>query len=229
MDNDQWRFMHDQGLTFFGRIAASVSHELKNHLAVINEQTGLMSDLLHMAGQGKPPALQRLSCLSRDIADQVRKADETIKNFGRFSHSVDRHYCSVDLCELVEIMIGVAGRLATARGVFLTRGCGPCPVMILTNPFLLEQLVFLCLEHLLSHGEDGDELIVDVSALSTKAALDLSFAHHALTSVPDSVYLRFLSKSIHAELLSLRDQSKLRIELPLAIPGQRIPGDPKDE
>jgi signal transduction histidine kinase len=229
MDNVQWRFMHDQGLTFFGRIAAGISHELKNHLAVINEQTGLMSDLLHMAGQGKPPAIQRLSCLSRDIAEQVKKADLTIKNFGRFSHSVDKHHCSVDLSELAEIMVGVAGRLASTKGVSIKKTSGSGPVMILTSPFLLEQLVFLCLEHLLAHAEQGGELAVDVSISDNRAALDLSFADHPLLPVPESESLRVLQESVHAELLYFQDQSLLRIDLPLAIPGLQIPGEPSND
>ena len=41
-------------LLFFGRIGASVSHELKNVLAVMNEQAGLLGDLACMAARGMP-------------------------------------------------------------------------------------------------------------------------------------------------------------------------------
>jgi hypothetical protein len=34
-----------QGLQFFGKISASVSHEIKNVLAVIGENAGLLEDL----------------------------------------------------------------------------------------------------------------------------------------------------------------------------------------
>ena len=38
----------EAGLRFFGMMTASVSHEIKNVLAIINENAGLMSDLTQM-------------------------------------------------------------------------------------------------------------------------------------------------------------------------------------
>jgi signal transduction histidine kinase len=223
MDNDQWRLMHDLGLAFFGRIAAGVSHELKNHLAVINEQSGLMSDLL-LIGQGKNPAVLRLTRLSRDIAEQVRKADQTLGTFSRFSHTVDRQYRTVDLNELAEIMVAVTGRMASAKGVSLVRGSATPPVMIVTSPFLLEQLVFLCLEHILSQADQGGDLTLGVSGSDNRAALDLSYPH-ALAPLPDSECSRLLRDILHAEVHHLRDGSMLRIDLPLVIQGHHLPSE----
>ncbi len=40
------------GLRFFGMINASISHEIKNVLAIISESAGLMEDLLLLAQKG---------------------------------------------------------------------------------------------------------------------------------------------------------------------------------
>jgi signal transduction histidine kinase len=222
MDNDHWRFMHDQGLAFFGRIAASVSHEIKNHLAVINEQSGLISDLLRMSeNQGPPPASQRLYSLSLNIAEQIRKADLTVRTFGRFSHSVDQHSCPVDLCELVEIMAGVAGRLASAKGVSLGWSSASCPLDVITSPFLLEQLVFHCLEHVLAATEPGGELTLTVSAALDKAAIELRHSCKGLAPLTDSPGLRLLKEELHAEVLSCGKESALRITVPAVLPGRQ--------
>ena len=38
--------VQDGGLFFFGKMSASISHELKNVLAIINENAGLAEDLM---------------------------------------------------------------------------------------------------------------------------------------------------------------------------------------
>jgi C4-dicarboxylate-specific signal transduction histidine kinase len=44
----------DAGLQFFGRMSASISHELKNALAIIKENAGLLADYVAMMGKGTP-------------------------------------------------------------------------------------------------------------------------------------------------------------------------------
>ena len=42
--NNQWDIIGGEGLQFFGKMSASISHEIKNVLAIINENTGLIED-----------------------------------------------------------------------------------------------------------------------------------------------------------------------------------------
>jgi len=44
----------ENALKFFGKMTASISHELKNVLAIINENAGLLEDLCAMAEKGRP-------------------------------------------------------------------------------------------------------------------------------------------------------------------------------
>ncbi|MFW6235645.1 MAG: hypothetical protein ACOC24_02570 [Desulfovibrionales bacterium] len=229
MNNEECRFLDDQGLVFFGRIAAGVSHEIKNHLAVINEQSGLMSDLVQMSNQGSIPTVQRLAGLSRDIAEQVKKADLTVKIFGRFSHSVDEKYCSVDLDDLLEIMAGVARRPASGRGVSLVWKAGSCPVNVLTSPFQLEQLVFLCLEHMLSCAEAGGALTMEAVAAEGGAAIELRCPGKELSPIPESRCLHLLQKSLQARVSCLQKEMGMRIDLPRALPAQFMNGEKGNE
>lgn len=48
------------GIQFFGKMSASISHEIKNVLAVINENAGLLEDICFMADRGKPIDTPRL-------------------------------------------------------------------------------------------------------------------------------------------------------------------------
>ena len=49
----------ESGLRFFGKISASISHEIKNAIAVMNENAGLIKDLIMMAERGRPTIRSR--------------------------------------------------------------------------------------------------------------------------------------------------------------------------
>jgi hypothetical protein len=53
MDNVKDWFGYDS-LAFFGKVNASISHELKNVMAIISETAGLLGDLSEMARGGHP-------------------------------------------------------------------------------------------------------------------------------------------------------------------------------
>jgi hypothetical protein len=52
MDNTQ-DLLQYESLAFFGKINASISHELKNVMAIISETAGLLKDLSDMAATGR--------------------------------------------------------------------------------------------------------------------------------------------------------------------------------
>ena len=84
------------GLQFFGQISASISHELKNVLGIINENAGLLEDLTFMADRGVPLDPVRLKAMAESVKKQVGRANAIIGNMNRFAHSADRSYCTVD-------------------------------------------------------------------------------------------------------------------------------------
>ena len=75
------------GLHCFGAISASVSHELKNALAIINENAGLLEDLSFMAEKGLPLEPAKLKSLAASIGKQIQRADGIIRNMNHFAHS----------------------------------------------------------------------------------------------------------------------------------------------
>jgi signal transduction histidine kinase len=63
-----------EGIRFFGEISASISHEIKNVLAIINENAGLLQDMIMMNEKGLPLNPERLSKLAHSISGQVARA-----------------------------------------------------------------------------------------------------------------------------------------------------------
>jgi signal transduction histidine kinase len=151
------------GIQFFGKVAASITHDIKNVLAVINENAGLLEDICFMADRGKPTDLARLKRIAGDVKDQVRRADRIMTAMSRFAHSGDEVSTVTDLAELIALLATLARRFAAMRGVTLQALTPPAPVVITTFPFGLLYLLWICLDCAMTAVGSGKtvELVVE--------------------------------------------------------------------
>lgn len=136
----------DEGLVFFGKISASISHDLKNCLAVINENAGLLEDLSLGASQGIPLDPDRLQVLSGKVKKQVRHANGILNYMNWFAHSIDRPAQDVDLVGSIDLMCALCARSAALQNVTLQAQLPDHAVKVFTAPYLLNRIVWLCLE-----------------------------------------------------------------------------------
>jgi C4-dicarboxylate-specific signal transduction histidine kinase len=154
--NVNWELISDAGLQFFGKMSASISHEIKNALAVINENAGLLDDLTLMAEKGAPMDPARLRRLAATVIKQIRRADGIVKNMNKFAHSVDEPIKAVNIVDVLEVMRELSARLAAMRSVTVDLRYSGDPVVIHTRPFFLENVIWLCLDFAMNlAGEKG--------------------------------------------------------------------------
>ncbi|MBL0701223.1 MAG: HAMP domain-containing histidine kinase [Desulfosarcina sp.] len=136
----------ESGLQFFGKISASISHEINNVLAIINENAGLLDDFTIMADKGMPLDPNRLKNVASKILVQIRRADEIVRNMNTFSHTIDQIKADLDLRETVEFVVTLAHRFASMRGITIKIKPPENIVTISTAAFFLENLIWLCLD-----------------------------------------------------------------------------------
>lgn len=136
------------GIGFFGRVMASISHELKNRVAIIKEHAGLLKDYSAMAKQGRAIDMERLGRLGQALSEQVVKTDDILKNMNQMAHSIDKVFRQVDLKELVKLVVDLAQRPANLYCIELVYRPPEFPITIATSPFFMMNLIWLCLEAL---------------------------------------------------------------------------------
>ena len=206
----------ESGLQFFGKVTASVSHEIKNVLAIINENAGLLEDIALMADRGRAIEPERLKALSRVVVKQIRRADTIIKNMNRFAHSAEETIESVDLEEILELIAVLADRPASVQGVTLEPRRQHKPVEIRTFPFVLMNLIWLCLDLAMSAADD--EKIIELAARKTKAGAQIriqglaGLAQAPLDTFPTEREKNILDR-LGAELLIAAENNEFVIEL----------------
>jgi len=163
------------GLQFFGRVSASVSHEIKNVFAVINEAAGLIEDFTLMAERGMPIEPERLKSAAKTIQGQIRRGDGIVRNMNAFSHSTDEPVREVKLVETLELTVALATRLADMKQVRLSIGDRDA-VSVKANPFDLMRLLHSSIAAALDGTQPGDTLTVGVKSVKDGASFSLSVA-----------------------------------------------------
>lgn len=189
-----------QGLQFFGKISASVSHEIKNVLAIIGENAGLLQDLAALAERGQSIDPGRLTRLSKDILKQIQRADTIMKHLNKLAHSVDNHVATVELGELVELVTQLCARFTFLKGVTLEKKLPADPVMVATNPFLLENLIGLCIDVATDLADASKSVLLEVE--TTEPGARIRFAGLKVTA-GEATGL-FKSESVTALLAALK-------------------------
>jgi signal transduction histidine kinase len=142
--NSTIEFKNSDDLAFFGKVNASISHELKNILAIISEAAGLLQDLTKMAAEGQKFELEMINTCSQDIVEEIQRGFAAIRQMNTFSHSVDDPIKRVNLIEVLDLMINLAGFLSFASKVQFDAVPEAAPV-VLTCPFRLQNLIYQAL------------------------------------------------------------------------------------
>jgi len=146
------------GLHCFGSISASVSHELKNALAIINENAGLLEDLSFMAGKGLPLDPAKLKSIAANIGKQIQRADSIIRNMNRFAHSTDDTVKRIDLGETMALTVALSSRLAAMKCITLIFKPPTQTIYITTHLFYLENLIWLYIKEILERTDTEKEI-----------------------------------------------------------------------
>ncbi len=133
------------GLQYFGRTTAAITHEMKNALAIINENAGLLGDYMAMMEKGMAVDPQRLKTVAGRIAKQTERSDGLIRHLNQFAHTADEPLRPVDLNETAALLASVSQREVAMRQAEMVIVEADAPVIVTTAPFLLLSVLGHCL------------------------------------------------------------------------------------
>jgi len=204
------------GIQFFGKMSASISHDLKNVLAVINENAGLLEDLCLMAEKGKSLDPVRLKRLAGDVKNQIRRGDRIISSMNTFAHSADSESVTIDLRELLGLLVELSLRYASMRGVRLEIDRPSDSVTVTTSPFVLLNLLWFCLEYAMTAAGPGKtveiaaEKTADGAWLRFRKLTGMDTAAGAFPAEPERALMRVLN----AQIRLVPDSREVAVSLP---------------
>lgn len=224
---EEERILARRGLEFFGKVSASISHEIKNVFAIVGESSGLMEDLLLMhSKKGTTVDPERFRTLLARIRKHLNRGDEIVKCMNRFAHSVDEPVKVVDLVELTRLVLSLASRFAALQGVALEPPPEEKGFALETDPFLLEQLLWICLHAAMAACDDAKRVFVHVEGNPGGAEVVLSGLRLPPSSFPEMLptETKTLVKNLGAQLSTDGGESSIRLLLPSRLKDERGEG-----
>ena len=209
------------GLQFFGKMAASISHEIKNTLSIMNESAGLLDDLTVMAEKGMPLDPARIKTHAGKIMKQIQRADGIVKLMNRFAHSIDDTVKNVDLFDMMEFVAALSARFASMKGVELATPRPEKPITVQTNPFFLNHALWVCLDFAMDKAGKGQTLILGVGERENRARVIFN-GLGPIESSPEAPVLgegsKALMEALGAEIEVDKKEGELVLSLPFGSP-----------
>ena len=208
-----------EGLAFFGRMNAAISHDMKNVLAIINETASLLDELMELQQDGQmEPNPEKLRTLSRRIVQQVERGQNVITNMNAFAHSIDVPVREVDLARVMSVMAVLSRHFASGKTLDLDLPDeGP---RVTTHPFFLNDLIHHTLNFAVASagpekrigiavkaGDEGGEIL-----LSGLAKIERTFPSEIAATLAQVLGVRI---SVDAGLIRLAVPAKIPAEVEL--------------
>ena len=194
------------GLRFIEAMTASAMHEVKNKLAIINENSGLIQDLSWMAQKKDQPLdIGRMESISGKIQDQVRFADDIIKKVNQFSGGLDTSETEVNLADALTFTLALADQLIEKMECRIHLVSPASPVTVRIRLFYLENLFWRILESVCTAADPGSRISVTIDPAGSSPVVTISSEDEIIrldSAILDSDEVKALSRflSVHPEM-----------------------------
>jgi signal transduction histidine kinase len=164
-------------VAFFGKITAGITHEIKNVLAIIQESSGLMEDILDITENGTFTHKDKFIKSLNRIYGQIQRGIDITSRLNRFAHSPDHCPASLDLNEITEQMVLLASCFARLKNVVLESSPSDPPLIIKSDPVSLEMALFESIEILLDVIGSGGKITLSPRKIQDKCVLGVGYEH----------------------------------------------------
>ncbi|RWX44591.1 His Kinase A (phospho-acceptor) domain [Candidatus Electrothrix aarhusensis] len=198
---EQERAMRQQQMASFGRLIADFSHEMRNHLAVIQEANGLLEDILVMEGTEGNSVPVLLKETAAQISQRVRRSADLCQHLSGMAHRSDTPCSSFQVNDLVAELVIFLERSTRSRQISLQLDQGQGIDPIYNEPALLQHVLYQLYAFSLELLSNGQTLIIStaIGTVQTKGGVAISFR---LGGVP-KLDLAELSATVSAAIASL--------------------------
>jgi two-component system NtrC family sensor kinase len=149
---------HSQKLSSIGRLAAGVAHEVNNPLAIINEKTGLMKDILTMHQDF--PARDKLLAQVDSVLRAVERCRGITHRMLGFARRMDVSIEELDLAELIRETASFLANEGMHRNVDVQLNLDPELPRIVSDRSQLQQVFLNLLNNALAAVADGGSIFV---------------------------------------------------------------------
>jgi len=155
--------LEQSGRECFGSLTASMSHELNNVISIIDQNIGLLNDLLSAGNDPVVIERSRFEKVLTRLAAQAERGSALVKLLNTFAHSVDADGRGVNLADVASLSQSLWKRIAEMRRVeiknFPAQGLAEFPDL----PYKAIWALFLALRTATEKCPSGSTIIVKIN------------------------------------------------------------------
>lgn len=217
-DPDREKLLREKELAFFGAVTASISHELNNAMAIIEQTAGLLEDLIVGSSGTRPIPTDQLRKIADRIANQTKRGATIVRRLNAFAHSVDDREKEFHLDDLMTDVAQLAHRMAHRKQVRLETHTGGVPV-IRSSPFRVRQALYLSIQHAVSAAVAGETVDLSTGRQGSRVWISIeSRPSDPPEPPPDVSHLEILMEELGGSLETTLSAESLSIRLLLPAP-----------
>ncbi|SDP46212.1 hypothetical protein [Desulforhopalus singaporensis] len=198
--------------------SASISHEIMNILAIINESAGLLEDLSLMAAPDEGIPAERITTTAAAIMKQVSRANQIMKWFNKLAHCGDAPRARTDIAGTIQLVVALANRQAAMKKLSVSTG-DLSTAEIESDLLCLVSLLYMVLRRL--YETVGTEGEISIAAKPEGSDITVSFtAHHRNEQVNLNSFPNHREKTLAAHLKAnfSHNGEALQLTLPPTLP-----------
>lgn len=184
--------LKNREIAFIGKMTASITHEMRNVLAIIQESSGLMEDLIDLCQKTPFPYMDKMQDALTHIQGQVKRGVELTDRLNRFAHDSDETIKTIDLNDMVTHLAALSQRHARLKNVLLKAHSPGSAIWVKTSPIQLQMALFAGVECCLSLMATGGEIHLSPQGRGTKNLIHILCDGNDLEKIP---FVESLSKS----------------------------------
>ncbi len=162
-------------VAFFGRITAGITHEIKNVLAIIQQSSGLMEDVLEVTEDSAFAHKDKFIKSIDRIRRQIQRGIDITNCLNWFAHSPDHTPVSLDLNEIAQQMVLLASRFARFKNVALETSPSDPPIVITSDPVSLVMALFESIEILLEAIDAEGRITLSPQKIQNRCVLGIGY------------------------------------------------------
>ncbi|PID77762.1 MAG: hypothetical protein CSB21_03950 [Deltaproteobacteria bacterium] len=141
-------------IIFSEKIASWISHDIRNSLAVIKENSGLMEDLIMMKDSISP---EKFSKIIKIILNQVKTAEETTAILNKFAHLNDHEKEKFDLENCLGELLMLMKKILKGKEINISLESMENQT-VETSKFYFQMILYFLLNEIVKNSENGSSI-----------------------------------------------------------------------
>jgi len=184
MGSDWEEVLRQKQLAFVGKVLASLTDNMQNHMAIIREANGRLGGLLEQAGQQAPEDQERFGRVLSTIERHLKILAQKNEQLSRFAQRTAHPFSSFEAKELVEEAVSFSTRLAHVRGVSFEREIPETLPNLHSDPVRVHFLISILIHNMLERVPRDGKVIL--RAESVEEGVRIEVEGHGTLQAPAS-------------------------------------------